>query len=48
VQEIPRTPDDAADEEAGQYLPIRLIRGIKVDYSAYSGNAIMAYFMILS
>jgi hypothetical protein len=26
-QEIPRTPDDAADQEAGRYLRIRLIRG---------------------
>jgi hypothetical protein len=26
VPEIPRTPDDAADQEAGWYLPIRLIR----------------------
>jgi hypothetical protein len=26
MKEIPRTPDDAADEEAGRYLLIRLIR----------------------
>ncbi len=25
VQDIPRTPIDAADEEAGRYLPIQLI-----------------------
>ncbi len=25
VHEIPRAPDDAADQTAGQYLPIRLI-----------------------
>jgi hypothetical protein len=27
MQEIPHTPDDAAAQEAGQYLLIRLIRG---------------------
>ncbi len=27
MQEIPRAPDDAGDQKAGQYLPIRLIRG---------------------
>ncbi len=27
VQEVPHTPDDAAHQKAGRYLPIRLIRG---------------------
>ncbi len=38
VQEIPRTPDDAADEEVGRYLPIPLIRGFSLGSDSLKAN----------